>query len=349
MSGISNLLSKTFFSKKNASQEKDTSVHIGSQMYIRKPNKKYHIAILSRNLLPALHNTVVKEFVDEINRYAPGMFVFSTFDGEGKEETIVNQAKHIVQNHTTPYDAVFCAGALTLRTMTRISKLYQSNIPIVFSHVLNPYQLGILHTSPSHAANICGIVSQDHDYKKYIDILCTIKKDTQKVLLPYNPQGAWLTQYAMEIRRLLALKNIPVKAVEVNKPSEVKTAVASSLREVDTVLMLKDDVVLAALPDVVTFSNQHGITVATSDLTSVEHGAAIGFSETSYQPARDAAHCMLTVFRDDAMPYEIPLKSSNTEYLIGFNATTMTQQGVAKKNAENIISDSTKKIIFEGK
>jgi len=349
MDGISKLLSEKLFTKNDSSNEKSSSIHISSQMYVRKPSKKYHIAILSRNLIPALHNTIVKEFVDELNRQAPGMFLFSTFDGEGNEKIIVNQAKHIVQNYTTPYDAVFCAGALTLRTMTRVSKLYQAPIPIVFSHVLNPYQLGILHTTPSHSANICGIVSPDHDYKKYIDILCTIKKDTQKVLIPYNPEGAWLTQYAMEVRRLLALKNIPVKAIEVTKSDDVTHAIISNLREIDTVLMFKDDVVLAALPDVVNFSNEHGITVATSDLTSVEHGAAIGFSETSYQPARDAAHCMLTVFRDDAMPYEIPLKNGTTEYLVGFNAKTMAQQGVEKKDIESITSDTTQKIIFEGK
>lgn len=289
--------------------------------------RQFSIAIIMRSQVPGILETI-NGLTDYLNEHAPGQFKCVSFDGKGDEKTLFSYATQIVQNYTMPYDAIISIGALASQVATRTSLLLNVPIPIIFGGVTLPAHLGVIYPGNRKKSNVTGIETRSLDYNNFLSLLYNVKKDVRKVLIPFNINGAWFRQASNELTRQLVAKNIEVEQLPVMSPAEVAQKVGPHLHSADTIVTMRDDVVINSMDKLITMCNDYGVTLYSSDLETVAQGAALGCSSKNSELGSEVGEYLLHLFKDQAQPHELPIKTATERNFIGINKRTLSKQGI---------------------
>jgi len=289
--------------------------------------RPFHIAILTRSRVAGIKQ-VIQGLTDHINMHAPKQFVFTWFDGKNDEKTTMESAMHIISNYTMPYDAVVTIGGLATQTAARAALLLNIRMPIIFTSISHPSHLGIMYSGTQGRHNITGIAVNDTEYNTPVSMLQRLKKGVKSVLLPYDPLTAGMHQRIAEMARLFLTRNIQIHVLPVQKTELVTSQIASFIHHIDTVITMRDEIVVNHMPNIVTLCNDFGVTIFSSDLASVEQGAAIGFSPKETTQGMEAAQYLLLIFKENARPEELPIKEVPVVHFVGINEASLDKQGI---------------------
>lgn len=299
-----------------------------SGLVSRRRARHFTIAITARSLPPAIQETI-KSITRYLDEQAPGQFSCVLFDGKGDEKRLFNYTTQIIQSYTMPYDALVTIGAQASQLATRASLLLNVRIPIVFAGVQNPAHLGIIYPGNRQNSNVTGIAAGNPNFQETLAQLVNLKKGVRRVLLPYNPKGAWLAHQAAEFARLFCSKEVDLHALPVTSPEDVRTKILPYMHDVDTIMTMRDDIVISSMDSIVKTCNSYGVTVYSADLESVAQGAALGFSLKDDRAGIEIGEYLLSLFKDDAAPHELPVKTARTSWFVGINENSISKQGVS--------------------
>ncbi len=295
------------------------------------PSRRVHrftIAILSRSRVAGIKQ-VVKGLVDHIGLHAPAEFSFIWFDGNNDEKTLMTHTTNIINHYTMPYDAIVPIGSLATQIAARTALLLNVKIPIIFTSISNPSHVGLVYSGSHGRHNITGISVNDNHYaSQQINMLQTLKKSVQSILLPYDPQVPCMHQQITEMARLFLSSNIQAQILPIQKSEIVTNRITPLIHSIDTIITLRNELVVNHMPSIVTLCNDYGVTVFTSDLGSVEQGAAIGFSPKESTQGIEAARYLLLIFKENARPDELPVKEIPVVHFVGINESALDKQGI---------------------
>lgn len=323
-SALRKLLSPTDSSPE--SNTGDTVIH-HSGLVSRRPSGRFTIAILARLYVPIMQETL-DGITRHLNEHAPGQFTCVLFDGRGDEKLLFNYTTQIIQNYTMPYDAIITIGAQASQVAARTSLLLNIRIPIIFSWVHNPAHLGIIYPGRRTGGNITGIATEWPNYQEALSTLVNLKKGVREVLLPYNPRGMWVATQISELSQLLNSNGIRVHLLPVPHRENMAKEIHSKIYNIDTIITTRDDTIIQNMDSIVSMCNDYGVTIYSSELKSVEQGAAIGYAVKDVQTGKEIAEYILQLFNDRALPHELPVKTAENQFFVGINKKNSPLQGL---------------------
>lgn len=278
------------------------------------------IAILTPTSHPALEE-IERGFKETIEKSGLQSYQFTTFNAHGDRSLLRAQAEEITSGK---YQAIFTLGALCSQTVAELLHKKNSTIPHIFGGVDGyDFAQSLVTTNQSSTG-----VYLEPDYKQSMDILFTIKPDTQRILLVYDPtQGTGLEKYKDEIREYLRTYQATLESIEIYSVNEIQQKVSAALTNIDVVLVLIDNTVVSGIDTLITLCNRYGITLMVSDLPSGEKGAAIAYAVAEYETGSQAAQKALAILDDYALPNSIPV-SAVSNFKIAINTATADAQHI---------------------
>lgn len=320
----------TYFLKKHLFLIKNTK-------HTRKQKTCFTLAVITRLLTPAAQD-IIKEIMLYLDTCMPGRFIVKAFDGKGNEHYLLNQVSTILDQQNTVYDAVISLGAVASQVCSRLSKMKRANLPIIFACLNSPASLGIVYPGGKSKSNICGIESPSHNYAKHLQILYSLKKDMKHVLIPFNPQGRGLLQESLYITNELMREGIQVTPLFIHTIEELVPKITPFLKRIDTILTLRDDIAMKGINNLAPLCNAYHITAYSSDLFSVQNGAAVGFANTENTLGQECGKLVYDIFYNDMNPEDLPVKKITLEYKIAINQENAHKQGL-KLSTEQLKSE----------
>lgn len=289
-------------------------------------NKKDHdlaIAIFTPISHPALEE-IEQGFKEELQKLSNKQCNFITFNANGNRTLLRAQAEEIVQGN---YDFIFSMGALCSQTIAELLNKKNLTTAHIFAGVDGPefaQSLASLNKSTT------GTYIKP-DYTKEMDILFKIKPDTKNILLVYDPtHGTGLENQKNEIKEYLKKYNATLHTVEIYHANEIQQKVTALLANIDVVLVLTDNTVVAGIDALINLCNRYNVTLLASDLPSGKKGAVLAYGVSEYESGAQAAHLARQISQGKK-PYEIPIYAI-TNFQIKVNKEAIKTQNLPLNN-----------------
>lgn len=282
------------------------------------PADALRIAIFTPTTHPALEE-IEQGFKETLEKLNPKPYVFTTFNANGNRTLLRAQAEEMVGG---AYDLVFTMGALCSQTVAELLQKKGIKTPHVFGAVDGVEFAQSLITLNSSST---GVYVQ-LDYAQEMEMLYALKPNVKNILLVYDPtHGTGLEKYKKEIEQYIQKFGITLQSVEIYQTNEIQQKVAASLSNVDVVLVLVDNTVVAGIDALITLCNRYGVTLLASDLASGKKGAALAYGITEYESGSGAAYKASEILMQAKNAHEIPV-SAITKFRLCVNRTTMKAQ-----------------------
>lgn len=260
----------------------------------------YTIAIFTPTTHPALEE-IEQGFKETLQKPADAAYSFTVFNANGNKTLLRAQAEEIVMGD---YDLVCTLGATCTQTIAELLHKKATDMPHVFCAID-----GLEAAQDMRALNhsTTGVYVAP-DYRTEIELLYALKPTIRKVLIVYDPtHGIGLEKYKNEVAGYIAQHGSQVRAVEVYQTNEIQQKVAALLPDMDVVLVLVDNTVVAGIDALVTLCNRYGVTLVASDLASGTRGAALAYGITEYESGSSAADVAHAILVEGKAYQEIPL------------------------------------------
>lgn len=289
--------------------------------HVNKTNNK-KIAIITPVTHPSLEK-IQQGFVDTLlkNENFKNTTV-TIFNANGNEVLLHSQAEEALNRN---FDLLFTIGAHATQLAKQIIEKKHKNIPLVFGAVADPISLGIINAQQSPDTTITGVI-EEPDHQLQLDLLCLLKPTIKKILLVYNPiQGAGLEKDKVIVEKILQEKDIDLQCLEVYQTNEVytKTEAVLAKNKPDALLVLIDNTVVPAIDGLTKLCSRYKVTLCSSDLDSVQKGAAFGFGVNEYDYGVEAAKKALLILAENIKT--VPA-TKLTAYKLICNTKTMSAQ-----------------------
>lgn len=294
------------------------------------PNKKkqtsaqqLHIALFTPIAHPALEE-IEQGFKEELQKLSLKPCDFTTFNANGNRTLLRAQAEEIVQGN---YDLIFSMGAMCSQTIAELIKKKGLKTPHVFAGVDGPeFALSL----PSLNESTTGVYVKS-DYAQELAVLFKLKPHTKNILLVYDPtHGAGLEKQKNEIEGYIKKYGATLHSVEIYQSNEIQQKVAASLSNIDVVLVLTDNTVVAGIDALIALCNRYTVTLLVSDLPSGKKGAVLAYGISEYESGSGAAQKAQAIVQGKK-PHEIPI-SAITNFQIHVNKDALKTQNLVIDN-----------------
>jgi len=282
--------------------------------------KKYRIAIMLQMTHPALEE-IEQGFLETLN----GVIAYSydVFNANGDRSLMRQQAEEVVAKN---YDLVFTVPTTPSLIMKEVCQQRGKNVPIVAGAVDDPVGIKLVDSMQSSGNNVTAVTGID-TFEQQIELLAFLKPTLKKILLVYNPSPG-LDPKKDEVGRICAAKNIGFKTVEIFNMSDLIQKVPSFTSDCDTIMVLKDNMVVSGIESLVNLCNRAGKTLYASDLNSGDKGAALSYGVREYQDGVESALKAIEILKHGKKPTDVP-SCATTKFKIKVNTKTMNQQGLS--------------------
>lgn len=288
---------------------------------INKDQKVFRVAILTPVTHPSLEQ-IQQGFCETLTRQGADRYQFTVYNAQGNQTLMRSELEGISGKH---YDLILAIGTQAAKMSKEVLTKKQQTTPLVFAAVPNPENHHLQSESVSEGF-VTG-VSEVTDYSKQMELLAHLKPNLKSVLLVYDPTNAGLDRDKIAVENKLAAMGIRLIPIEVFKTNEIKQKVSPFIHEVDVVMTLKDNTVVAGLETLVKLCHTNQTLLMTSDLDSPLKGAAIGFGVKEYDFGAEAAKKAHFILHDGLPPHQIPITAVD-QFKLKVNAKSMAQQGL---------------------
>ena len=231
-----------------------------------------------------------------------------------------HQAEEIVSKD---YDLIFTIATGPALIIKEVCDQRGSMVPVVAGAVDDPVGMKLIASMESSGNNITAVTGCDA-FEQQISLLQLLKPDLKNILLIYNPTKG-LDRKKEEIVRLCADRKIPLDLLEIFNVNDLMQKAPAFVSDHDTVLVLKDNMVVSGIESLVTICNRSGTTLYASDLNSGDKGAALSYGVYEYQDGVESAARAQEILKDGKKPSDIP-STATTEFKLKLNTKTMKEQ-----------------------
>jgi putative ABC transport system substrate-binding protein len=277
------------------------------------------IAIMLQLSHPALEE-IVQGFLETLQGKIS--FQYDLYNGNGDRVLMRQQAEEVVMKN---YDLIFTVPTTPSLIMKEVCQQRGKNIPVVAGAVDDPVGIKLVETMKSSGNNITAVTSID-TFEQQIETLQFLKPTTNSILLVYNPTPG-LDQRKKEIERICKARNIMFTAIEIFNIADLMQKVSNFVDSCDTVLVLKDNLVVSGIESLVNLCSKHKKTLYASDLNSGDKGAALSYGVYEYQDGVESALKAIEILKEGKQPTDIP-STATMGFKIKVNTKTMHTQGL---------------------
>ncbi len=312
----------SLFFKNNIKEENKSGGKMVNSLQQDTFQKKFKVAIVLPTFISALE-TIKENFINELNKSNNTLFSFKEYYANNSTTLLKSSLEDIFIGS---YDLIFTIGALCTRSAREAIKKKHLSIPIVFSGVSDAV---VEELVVSFKTLITGVKVGDVRYKDHVALLLQLKKNIKNVVILYDNTLEGLESHKQNIQKELENHGIQVTGVPVNHTNEVVQKISPFLSSTDVVITLRDSVVLVGIEGLIKLCNQWGVTLCTSELESVDKGAALGFG-TFYKDIGIASGLQAKqILIEKTDPKNIPIRSLANTWKMRLNLTTMKQQNLS--------------------
>lgn len=287
-------------------------------------NKQISIAIV----LPCMHPSLEKiqqGFIDTIKKTMGESVTFCIYNGNGNRQLLLAQAQAIF---TKPFDLLFPITTVPAQLLKELSARYKPDIPIVYGAVSYPLQAELVKSLETSGNNLTGIVDTV-PAKEQLDILFALRPSIKNILIVYDAtHPGFALQGVPDLERIITIRGRRSTRLEIFNVNEVYEKVRSHIATCNAIVILKDNTVVSALDALVKLCNQSHVTLMTSDLDSVDRGAALGFGVSEYDLGVASAHKAIKILCDNKKPKDIA-SSCAENFHLKINKKTLSLQGLS--------------------
>ncbi len=277
------------------------------------------IAIMLQLSHPALEE-IVQGFLETLQGKIS--FQYDLYNGNGDRVLMRQQAEEVVMKN---YDLIFTVPTTPSLIIKEVCQQRGKNIPVVAGAVDDPVGIKLVETMASSGNNITAVTGID-TFEQQIETLQFLKPNVHSILLVYNPSPDLDTR-KKEIEQICFARNLMFATVEVFNITDLTQKVSNFIDSCDTVLVLKDNLVVSGIESLVNLCSKHNKTLYASDLNSGDKGAALSYGVYEYQDGVESALKAIQILKDGKKPTDIP-STATMGFKIKVNTKTMRQQGL---------------------
>lgn len=263
---------------------------------------RYKVALF----VPAVHPSMddieagVRENLGNGDRY---QITIDTYNANGNRTLLRAQAEEIIQGS---YDLAVTVGAQCSQVVHELVVKKHILLPQVFCAVDDPIKLGLVSDLNGASNSTTGILSTS-DYARQLKALVSVKPTAKKILLVYDPaHGSGLEKDRRALEKEAHNLGLAFATLEVGNANDIAQKLPGLLPSTDVVLVLTDHTTVSAIDIVITLCNRYQVLVYTSELNSVDKGAALAFGVTEYEYGKVAASLAYRILVDHHLPSQIP-------------------------------------------
>lgn len=297
--------------------------------YYKKNNSKHYSLYRCALVVPAEHpamDEIIKGFVETVKATVADIDLV-VFNGQGNKTLLHTQLESVVNSN---FDIVFTIGATASQLTTELLKKRNSlNIKHIFTAVDDPVTKGLVESLGFPGVQSTGVISDSHVFlEKQIDALIKIKPNVSHILLVYDPAHPDNSKEKYEIAQICQKKNIMFSDVAVMQTSELAHKVPMVINSVDTVLVLKDHLVVTGIDLLIKICSARNITLYCSDLNSGQKGAALAFGVYEYDYGKHAGRMAIDLLVHKKTISDIPVHAITEHHLL-INKRSCQKQGIS--------------------
>jgi putative ABC transport system substrate-binding protein len=203
---------------------------------------------------------------------------------------------------------------------TRAAQQATTQLPIVFTRVSNPVELGLVESFARPGGNITGVADLRLELNpKRLELFRQIIPGLKRVLFLYNTSDAYSTAAVKVYRQAARLLDIVLVEKAVRTEAEAQTAL-DEVRPGDVDGIVQPPGVSLNIPGfLLESSTQRGIPTMFDAAFYVESGGLASYGVDFYASGRQAARLVGKILRGET-PAEIPVEVNNKiEFTINLN------------------------------
>lgn len=232
-------------------------------------------------ILTPVHHAALREIEEVFTDCLQREFnvEIDSFNAQGDRILLQSLAESILARE---YDLVVGIATQPTIMLHELAQQRQVLTPILGIAVDDPVGNGLVHSMEASGNNLVAVTSGE-DTDQQVDVLRLVKPSIKRVVLVYHPCPQ-LQKQADTMVHYFRSHAIPYHLVEIFSTAEVVHKVQPLVRPGDVILMLKDNMVVAAAEGLIDTAKRCGCLVYASDLNSGMLGAdlAYGVREACY-------------------------------------------------------------------
>lgn len=295
--------------KKNSSQK---------QLYL------YRCALIAPAEHPAM-DEIMAGFTENLKKTVPAAECV-IFNGQGNKTLLHSQIEKVV--HDT-FDVVFTIGITASQlTAELLKKRNNVHIKHIFTAVDDPVKKGLVQSLQKPGGQTTGVTfDSDAFLKEQIATLKKIKPTTKHILLVYDPaHPSNITDKAL-LAKICVENKIQFSDIAIMQTNELAQKVPLVIDTVDTILVLKDHLVVAGIDILVKMCSARNITLYCSVLNCGQRGAALAFGVYEYDYGKYAGLMAVDMLVHKKNSADIPVYDLKDHHLL-INKRTSALQGI---------------------
>lgn len=306
-------------------------VGLGLYLYTKNTSKSsflYRCAIIAPAEHPAM-NEIINGFVQTVkSKNAKAEFVI--FNGQGNKTLLHSQVEKVVNDN---FDIVMTIGLVASQlTAELLKKRNVIHLKHIFTAVDEPLQKGLINSLEKPNGQTTGVMSASNNFlNQQIGFIKKIKPALKHILLVYDPAHPTNIKDKNELAKICSDKKIVFSDIAIMQTNELAQKLPVFLDKIDTILVLKDHLIVAGIDLLIKLCSTNGITLYCSDLNSGQKGAALAFGVYEYDYGRHAGLMAIDILINKKKISEIPVYDLKEHYLL-INKNTSTKQGLSLSN-----------------
>ena len=273
------------------------------------------------NILPVLDNLVTS--------FQAGMTELGYVEGQNvtyvhREVTAPNELEQVLQDMVAA-DVDLILSTTTVSTRAAQQATANTDIPIVFTPLIDPVGAGLVNSIKQPGGNSTGLVFGVPEARR-LQWLVQIVPGVEQIYIPYNPENPASVADMEAISKAAAELGVNLITREVRNAEEVEAAITNIPGEADAVFALAVDGLISTRSlDLVNAALEHKLPSSSANADSVKDGTMIGFGPSDSSSGKQTARVASQILKG-IKPADLPLETA--EIFLAINLKTAADIGL---------------------
>ena len=257
------------------------------------PAERYHqwgrIAVIVSHEKNTWAVSMTQRFVSALRdqmgyQHTPDIEIHSSQGSSAKVKQIMAAIKD-KQESRHNYELVVTVGNWCSKEVRDALDGWEHPLPQIFAGASDPVGMGIVDSLEYTGRNVSGVTAVLPVFEDQFDMLQAILPEMKTVLLAYDAHAndkvlsTMISSYITAFKVACKKRSIAIKELLVDSHGRTPGEVVDYLSGVDLVCTLPEVTMFANIDTLVAACNKARVPLCTAELSSVYHGAAIGFGE----------------------------------------------------------------------
>jgi putative ABC transport system substrate-binding protein len=193
-------------------------------------------------------------------------------------------------------------------------------IPIIFSVVINPVEIGAVPAMGPSGTNVTGVgvhicpIAKQWPVNSQIEMYVKFVPSVKKWGTIYNAKSANTRHHIKELRETIKILGLELVEAPVSEADEVKEAAKSLVGKAEAVYITSDEIPMSVFEDIAEVCNQNKIPLFGGELECVSRGAIAAYNQDYFLTGYKAGEKAVRVLNGEK-PGDIPSELTKLFYL----------------------------------